>query len=793
MMGTPRMLAAVAAVVLVGCDEVVLKPGEVEVVVAMDAPKTVMYAADEMTNFLAQALGREVPVSRGTRPRGCVAICLGDNEWSRAEGVDVGKLKRDAFTVRVTSDAVYIAGRDDARCDLRKTYNDQSEHATLFGVYEFLERAVGCRFYFPGELGTIVPRHETIAVPVGERTVSPDNRLRQYYFSWREARREGFWFDSDEQGLGKNWLRLRMQTESIPCCHGLSMRGYLKRFAKTHPEYFALLSSGTRSTDPNAPLTGQLCLTSGIWEEIYRDTASYLRGEPASVRGVYAYENEKKPGWGLGFRGRYVDLMCQDGMTMCHCPRCQAAYNLGPEYKGQWATDLVWSNTCAIARRLTAEGIDGHVTQMHYAPYAKVPDMEIPPNVDVMVAKRGPWNIIWPEKLAAEIADIRAWAEKLGHPVWIWTYPGKYNQQKFPDIPQMTPKAIGEYYKMVAPWIFGTFMEAETDRFIYNYLNYYMLSRVMWDVKTDVDAVLDEHYRLMFGAAADDMRGFYESLEHKWLHDVVGRCVETVMGPVVMYPNQTKLWAEAYGKDTIDAYTAIFDRAAGKVASGSLEARRIAFFRREFLAPLAAGAGKFAAHKKLVDALRWKLSDDPAKALRITHPFGSHVTDEQRTAPVETRVTCRLTGTELVFTVDCDEPRLADRVAADRKPDDGDIWRDDEVEVFLSPSGDGMTYYHFIVNSKGAMMDSRCVKAGAGFANGSIAWNSGAKATVEDRAGGWRMTLAIPRAALGTMQESFPAEFLRSRNVKGLSTQLYNWSPYSKGIDEIENLGMLVL
>ena len=31
------------------------------------------------------------------------------------------------------------------------------EHATLFGVYEFLERFADCRFYFPGELGPSGP------------------------------------------------------------------------------------------------------------------------------------------------------------------------------------------------------------------------------------------------------------------------------------------------------------------------------------------------------------------------------------------------------------------------------------------------------------------------------------------------------------------------------------------------------------------------------------------------------------------------------------------------------------
>ena len=44
-------------------------------------------------------------------------------------------------------------------------------------------------------------------------------------------------------------------------------------------------------------------------------------------------------------------------------------------------------------------------------------------------------------------------------------------------------------------------MERESDSSFYNFLNYYAFSHVMWDAKTDVDALVDEAYALMFGAA----------------------------------------------------------------------------------------------------------------------------------------------------------------------------------------------------------------------------------------------------------------------------------------------------
>lgn len=792
------LLAAIASILLAGCDDVVFKPGETDIVVEQGSCPVVVFAAKELRDHLTGAFGSDVEIVASPRA-GRRAIYLGDSGFSRKAGLDVSGLKRDAFVIKVTGDAVYIAGKDDPKVDPAEqvqkgaTLGQIYERATLFGVYEFLERAVGCRFYFPGELGTVVPEIRALSVPRGEIAVTPVFRLRRVYSGGNDpAYYDGKWFDPDEngrQGKALNWLRQRFETETIPCCHGLNQFGYLHRFAKTKPEYFALLSNGTRSNDINMPHPGQLCLTSGIYEEVFRDALSYLRGEPASVRGVRNFAG--KPGWGVNCaRGKYIDVMCQDGMQRCHCSKCKSAYDRGPEFKGNWANTLVWSNTCALARRLTAAGVDARVTQMAYSPYGMVPDMEIPPNVDVMVAKTGPWSIVNPARMKKENEGIRAWAEKLRHPVWIWTYPGKYPGQSFPDIPQMTPKAVGEYYKSVRPWIFGTFMESESDRFLYNYLNYYVLSRVCWDAEVDIEEVLDEHYRLMFGPAADEMKFFYEKLEHKWLNDVVGNTVMTVLGPTVVKPSQTKLWGEVYSTSVIDGYRRLFDRATAKVPAGSLYAKRLSLIRREFLEPLAAGAEKFAAHATKVATLRWKVSDRPENALVVSRQWipGSGKASGET---VLTRVLMEDGPDSLKITVDCDEPRMNDVVAVKRARDDKEAWKDNGVEIFLNPSDDRMTYFHFMVNSSGCLTDSKCVKAGTGYAKADYEWNTTGRLDVARSAGGWSLTLTLPKADFGVFKKSFRAEFLRSRAVTGASTSYFKWSPYSRAPDEIENMGTL--
>ena len=92
-----RYLAALAAVVACPAfgGNVEMKPGGAEIVVAADAPKTVRFAAKTLNRYLGESLGGPLPVV--TAPtEGKTSVVLGDHALSRAAGIDVGPLARDA-------------------------------------------------------------------------------------------------------------------------------------------------------------------------------------------------------------------------------------------------------------------------------------------------------------------------------------------------------------------------------------------------------------------------------------------------------------------------------------------------------------------------------------------------------------------------------------------------------------------------------------------------------------------------------------------------------------------------
>ena len=593
-------MPAAASCLAANPDYVAFTADTAEVLVAPKAQATrsvAWFAAGEMTNFLSRAFGRAIPLVTSPTP-GKTAVVVGANAWSEAAGIDVGNLPRDGFVVRAVPGRVFVAGRDmagpfDPAGDFKG-----GEKATLFGVYDFLERYVGCRFYFPGEIGEVVPRVASVSVPEGERAEAPE-------FLERKVRYQlGEWFEpvskaQYEMNEALCHYRWRLQTRGIPCCHGLQHGHYLARFGKTHPEYFCLCRDGTRMNDENGSLPGskayrgQYCHSSAIWDEIYKDARSYFLGEGPEVRGMMAERDQRVvPGhewrWQAA-HGMYYDVMPQDNFQRCWCENCTKAFAKAKD-SAQYATELVWGRVAECARRLIDEGVPGCLTMMSYNPYKNVPDFDIPTNVLVMVCSNGAWA---KEKFQeADLGRLKAWNEKCGRKLHIWNNCGKHVcfNLNYVDMPGITPRAYGRYYKRLAPYIFGAYCDNQSEKFVYSALNYYVFSRLAWNSSVDVDALLGEYYRLMFGKGADAMRRFDEEMEDIWMNEIISTQVETSLGPMNAGISTFELWSRVVDVKRIRHFDGLFDEAMQAVAPGSTEARRIQFFRRQILKPMAVRA-----------------------------------------------------------------------------------------------------------------------------------------------------------------------------------------------------------
>ena len=197
-----------------------------EIVIERKALPVVKFAAQEATNFLSRIFGAPIPVVN-TPTIGKSSIILGVNEWSKAAGIDPESKPVDTYFIKTAVGRIYLAGRD-GRYDPLKVLTtvgvDGRDRATLFAVYAFLERFAGCRFYFPGELGEIVPRADSISVPDIDIAVTPRCLERRIYCP------NAAWYDDGpfaKTGRRFDWFRKRLGTTQVPCCHGTSFHEML--------------------------------------------------------------------------------------------------------------------------------------------------------------------------------------------------------------------------------------------------------------------------------------------------------------------------------------------------------------------------------------------------------------------------------------------------------------------------------------------------------------------------------------------------------------------------------------
>jgi hypothetical protein len=207
--------------------------------------RVVSYAAEELAWHIEKACGVKLSVmTEEQAPADGVRVFLG---YCQASGIEPGALKNEACSLRVTEKAVFIAG-DDGGGDPLDT---DTRAGTLWGVYEWLERDVGVRWLWPGELGTYTPRTKDITARNCDETISPR--------FFRRHIRPGLGFESEHPALGFTtsaaekyraelsvFMRRHRMGRSYPVSYGHAFEEWWERDGKAHPEWFQLLEGGKR-------------------------------------------------------------------------------------------------------------------------------------------------------------------------------------------------------------------------------------------------------------------------------------------------------------------------------------------------------------------------------------------------------------------------------------------------------------------------------------------------------------------------------------------------------------------
>lgn len=244
------------------------------VVTADNPPPVVQYAANELVHHVKQATGVTLPVIvESAIPDGHMSrVFLGLTKASGKQGIATDKLPPETFIMRSVGLDLYIVGDEDGGDPLSPR---NSMCGTLFGVYEFIETALGVRWLWPGDLGTYVPHATILGVPAIDRMVTPALRFRELAWGRMQRILTGAKMEKEDIQLGFSPEVARRYAEALsvmlrrhrmggmdakpPTGHAFS--GWWQRYGKEHPEWFMLRRDGVRgSLDPKA-LEVDICVS----------------------------------------------------------------------------------------------------------------------------------------------------------------------------------------------------------------------------------------------------------------------------------------------------------------------------------------------------------------------------------------------------------------------------------------------------------------------------------------------------------------------------------------------------
>jgi len=398
--------------------------------------------------------------TKQSKQAGKTPIFIGRNVLPLLQ-IDLGDkaTTRGAFVLKADNDSVMIAGPDEG---------------TYYGVIELLEQQ-GVRWFMPGDLGTVIPELKTIEVKTQTTMQAPSFPSR--------------WFQMPD----KDWQeRLRCGGAVFAGGHGI----VAPPFNEQNAEYYSLVK-GKRVARQHCVSNPKLI--DYVAESILKRRASGAKGG-----------------------GNVIALGPNDGAGFCECDKCHAldagdydAFSGEPSVTDRY----IWFFN-RVLEKVQPQYPDTKVAFYVYHSYMRPPLREKPnPNIQGALAPialdrvHGFSNPIAPEKsyakwlfqewgkLLPELYDRGYWSN-LSDPGFTFIIIDRLRD----EIPACYDMGVKGFRVETFP-NYGP-----------QFPSMYVAGKLMWNHKTDVDALLKDCYDKFFGPASEPM-GRYITLMDAALRD----------------------------------------------------------------------------------------------------------------------------------------------------------------------------------------------------------------------------------------------------------------------------------
>lgn len=482
--------------------------------------------AQELNRWLNRITGVTLPVSRTKSARRPAVFVGGPAAWRRL-GVVPGDLSlgREGYVIRSVGQDLVITGA--------------THVATLYGVDAFVEHYLGCRWFWPGPLGRVVPKQKTLRVGRIDEVSVPDFAVR-----WVIRDNECARFNGGNVALAEpDDFRFRWFVHT-----------YLRlvepgRYWVSHPEFYA--DRGGQRPDPTAPRAQvNLCTCNPeVIAAAARRIDSLARADPSLAM---------------------VSVDPMDTQQFCRCSRCRKWQSSGAPYE-QRHSDLVFAFTNGVAELTARSHPHLLLKTIAYQTYLAPPRFPVRDNVVVQFCRFMCHNHPLAPPNCPESAyfnrQLVAWRRKCKR-VMLYEYYYKASWCGLPWPIVHTLRRDVPYLKSLG--VFGVASQWNRND-ANNGLVYYVASKLLWNSELEVEALVDDFCTKAYAEAATPMGEYHRHLEKAM--EESGLHVATQRGYQVMHE---------FLSPELEARLAADLSRAGKVVRDPQAARRVALADRGF-------------------------------------------------------------------------------------------------------------------------------------------------------------------------------------------------------------------
>ena len=442
-----------------------------------DVPSVTAWKAGQtLREHLARACGAELPVTAASQaPSEGTLILVGRSALSERHDIPAPSQSEGARIATFPRGLAIIGEVAPAGTNNLSRAHDRG---TMHGVYIFLEKHVGFRFYFThgsdGDLGVVVPHRPTLTVGPLDETLTPAFPYRQIH-GWRQD------------------MLLAGSATGFRCNH--THVGWDRHYKKEHPEYFSLQADGSRDFR-------YLCYSN----------PGVLKRELEHIEAYY------KTGRWIGSRNptdKYIQVEPTDNWRECQCDRCQAW--IDPErgrygkHSRLWWDHYIRKLALAVKQRWPGKRISALAYQGRVWPG----QTELPDNVDVMVCiSNGPVNFHKEPSAREEVGKLlSAWSRKVGGDrsrLYVWDY--GCHPHFWTCAPTLNPNVRQRFLREHRGRIGGVFNNTGSETIQGSHFLAALTMRLLWEPDLDVDQYLRDYCRSFFGPGAEAMERVYRLL-----------------------------------------------------------------------------------------------------------------------------------------------------------------------------------------------------------------------------------------------------------------------------------------